>query len=135
MQNIDINMYNESGEAARVSVAARVVGDLALHREANIDGTDKRPLRWRVTHVGTGAAIMSALPYVSGKPREGTAPKAAYLNWMRQVQDTPEYRNWARHMAAAPFGLIHPRDLGAKAVDASRVFVKVARNLDAPFLP
>lgn len=135
MQTIAISMYDENGDNKRVDVAARIVGDLALHRVVNIDGTERAPRRWRVSHIGTGAAITSALPYVSGKPREGTAPMAAYLEWMREVQATSEYRRWAEAMTGAPFGLTHPSKLGARCTDASRQFAAKARSIDAHFCP
>ena len=133
MQTTAINMYNADRKPTRVEVAARVIGDLALHRVVNLDGAEQQPRRWIISHVPTGASIMSALPYVSGKPREGLSPMVAYLAWMSAVQETPEYRMWAEAMAEAPFGLGRPYKLGGRAVDASRLFAAKAHSIDAPF--
>lgn len=134
IQTITISVYDAERKLTRVEVDARVVGDLALHRAVRPDGVERQPRRWTISHVPTGAAVMSALPYVSGKPREGISPMAAYLAWMNAAQETPEYRMWAEAMAEAPFGLERPSELGARAVDASRLFAAKARSIDAPFL-
>jgi len=134
MQTITLNMYDENSKSARVDVAARVIGDFALHRVVNPDGVEQLPKRWRISHIPTGAQIMSALPYVTGKPRDGLAPMKAYLTWMREVQETPEFRMWKAAMSDAPFGLERPSELGGRCVDASRLFAAKARTIDAPFL-
>lgn len=133
-QTIAISVYNADRKPTRVAVSARVVGDFALHRVVNLDGTERQPRRWTISHVPTGASIRSALPYVSGKPREGLSPMNAYLTWMSAVQETHEYRMWAQAMAEAPFGTEHASNVSGRAVDASRLFAAKARSIDAPFL-
>ena len=120
--------------ACTVDAPATIVGGLAIHRKTGPDGSTHKA--WKITHIATGAAIMSALPYDgANKIRKGLAPLHAYVAWCKALQQLPVWDAWQAIMAGAKFGTGNPSAMGGRAVDLSRQLAQEARNITAPFGP
>lgn len=115
------------GKGEGVTVEAIVIGSLAVHRAVNSNGEEVKPKAWAISHVATGCAVTSLLPFLA---RDGRKPKFAYVEFAKAIQELPEFKAWAEIFDRAPWGTWRPSDLGGRAVDRSRLLAQTARSFD-----
>lgn len=91
--------YMNRGET-RVSVPAKVVGDLAIHRRAVLHEDEETVVylnEWTVTHIQTGDSVRTACPFRWFKRGRFTASQRDLVKWAAAFQDAaPEFFAAAR---------------------------------------